>query len=265
MSDFDDIGKLMYLPLADIEPGQEFTESEFIVTAAADAVRQARGRNWVPIIVKEVDDKYQVVSNHFVYAVAQQAELERVWCIVIDPTAPNIEQAKILAREIIPKVNLNTASRETILAALNALIAEPGSPLKGVKVVVAANRIAEADRDNWSNFNPITNLKCGITKGKKLDALAKVFYISPPPKPEPLQPAPEVISIKRASRNEIFDRLNYLSTNKIGGFEAVAPDKVADIIFTASKSKWKSLNPISKLECGIDTGKLKTLKTVFTL
>ncbi len=266
MSDFDNIGKLMHLPLADIEPGDEFSESEFIVTAAAEAVVQAGGRNWVPVIVKEIRDyQYQVVSNHFVYAVAQQADLERVWCIVIAPEPQNIEQAKILARETIPKVNLNTASRETILAALNSLIAEPGSPLKGVKAVVAANRIAEANRESWSNFNPISKLKCGITQGKKLDALAKVFYISPAPKPEPPPLPPEVVSIKRASRDEIFDRLHYLSTHKIGGFEAVEPEKVADAIFTASKGKWKSLNFISKLECGIDTAKAKTLKTVFTL
>ena len=265
MSNFDNVGKLMHLPLAAIEPGDKFSESEFLVTVAAEAMLQAGERNWVPVIVKEITDyKYQVVSNHFVYAVAQQANLERVWCIVIDPTPLNIEQAKILARETTPKVNLNTASRETILAALNSLIAEPGSPLKGVKVIVAANRIAEANRESWSDFSPIPKLKCGITKGGKLDALAKVFYLSPP-KPEPVPPLPEFVSIKGASRDEIFDRLNYLSSYKIGGFEAVNPDKVADLIYTASKSKWKSLNPISKFECGIDTAKIKTLKTVFTL
>ncbi|HAZ45912.1 MAG TPA: hypothetical protein DCZ55_15995, partial [Cyanobacteria bacterium UBA11371] len=60
-------------------------------------------------------------------------------------------------------------------------------------------------------------------------------------------------------------RISYLSTYKIGGFEAVDAEKAADIIFTASKGKWKSLNPIAKLECGIDTAKIKTLKKVFTL
>jgi hypothetical protein len=266
MSNFDNIGKLMHLPLASIEPAGEFSESEFLVTVAAESVVQSGGRNWVPVIVKEIADyQYQVVSNHFVYAVAQKADLERVWCIVIDPEPQNIEQAKILAKETLPKVNLNTASRETILAALNSLIAEPGSPLKGVKTVVAANRIAEANREGWSDFSPIPNLKCGITKGKKLDALAQVFYTSPPAKPEPPPPAPEVVSIKRASRDEIFVRLNYLSTHKIGGFETIEPENAADAIFTASKGKWKSLNPISKLEGGIDTAKIKTLKTVFTL
>ena len=263
MSNFDNIGKLMHLPLADIEPGEEFFESEFIITAAAEVIRQAGGHNWIPVIVKEIGDyQYQVVSNHFVYAVAQEAELERVWCIVIEAEPKSIEQVKILAREVSPKVNLTTASRDTILAALRYLIAEPGSALKGLDAVVAANRIAEANRKTWSSFSPITTLKCGITKGKKLDTVAKVFFLSEP-SPLPLQP--KIVSIKRASRDEILTRLSYLSQHKIGGFEAVDPETTADVMFAAIKGKWRSLNPISKLECGIDSAKIKTLKTVLSL
>ena len=263
MGDFDNIGKLMHLPLANIKPEVQISKSEFIITAAAEAIYESAGRNWIPIIVKETGDyQYQVVSNHFVYAVAQEAALERVWCIVIEPDGKNIEQAKILAGEAIPKVNLNTASRDTILAALRYLIAEPNSALKGVDAIVATNRIAAADRKSWSSFNSIIALKCGITKGKKLDALSKVFFLSPstpPPLPS------EVVSIKHASRDENFTRLSYLSTYKIDGFEKLDVESIANILFTASKGKWKSLNPISKLECDIDTAKIKTLKTVFSL
>ena len=265
MSKYDDIGKLMHLPLADIEAGEPCSESEFIITAAAEAVLQAGGHNWIPVIVKETGDyQYQVVSNSFIYAVAQQAELERVWCIIIEPESKNIEQAKILAKETIPKVNLNTASRDTILAALRYLVAEPGSVLKGLDVIVAANRISAANRETWSNFSPVTSLKCAISRGKKLDALAKVFFLSPTPVAPP-PPPPEAVSVKRASRDEIFDRLNYLYTNKIGGFDNIDAEKTADAIFNANKGKWKSLTPISKLECGIDTAKMKIFKTLFRL
>ncbi|MEH2458146.1 Rho termination factor [Nostoc sp.] len=263
MSDFDNIGKLMHLKLTEIKPGEKFSESEFIIKAAAETVLQADGQNWIPVIVKEIGDyQYQVVSNHFVYAVAQQAELERVWCIVISPESQNIEQAKILAREVLPKVNLNTASRDIILAALRYLISEPSSALKGVDPIVATNRITDSNRKIWSNFNPIITLKCGITKGKKLDALAKVFFLSPLPDPPP---PPEIMSIKSASRDEVFTRLSYLSKSQIDGFEAIDIEKSSDVIFSASKGKWKSLNPISKLECDIDTTKIKALKKVFSL
>lgn len=266
MSEFDNIGKLMYLPLTDIKSAENIAEPLFLTTAAAAAVQQTGGRNWVPVIVKEIADyQYQVVSNHFVYAVAQKAELERVWCIVIKPDEQNIEQAKILSRETLPKVNLSTASKETIAAALKYLVDEPGSILNKLDVAKTVNKIVTANRESWSNLDILTTLKCGITKGDKLNALAKVFFVSPPKQSEPTPPAPEIISIKRASREEIFSRLSYLSKYKIGGFEAIDPDRAADVIFTASKSKWKSLNPISKLECGIDTAKIKTLKTVFSL
>ncbi|OKH24795.1 hypothetical protein NIES593_06140 [Hydrococcus rivularis NIES-593] len=265
MGDFDNIGKLMHLPLEDIKPSDEFfTAPEFIVNAAAAAVK-TEGRNWVPLIVKEIAEyQYQVVSNPLVYEVAQKAGLERVWCIVIDPKPENIEQAKILTGATKPRVNLNTASRETILAALKYLIEEPNSALKGVDVIIATQKIAEAKRESWKNFNEITKLKCGITQGKKLEALKEVFFLSPSPKAK-LPPLPEPVSIKRASRDEIFERLNYLFTWKIDRFDTINPDKAADIIFTASKSKWKSLNPISKLNCGLNQAQIKTLKIVFSL
>lgn len=264
MSDFNDVGKLKHLPLSDIKQEDSFSYSEFIITAAATAVLNTGGRNWLPVIVKEVGDKYEVVSNYFVYAVAQKAKLERVWCIVIEPDEENIEQAKILSGETLPKVNLSTAPKETIADALKYLVEEPGSLLSKLDVAKTVDKIV-ANRESWVNLDVITTLKCGISKGDKLNAFAKVFFVSPPKQSEPTPPALEITSIKRASREEIYSRLSYLSKYKIGGFEAIDPDRAADVIFTASKSKWKSLNPITKLECGIDAAKIKTLKTVFSL
>jgi hypothetical protein len=69
---------------------------------------------------------------------------------------------------------------------------------------------------------------------------------------------------RRHGRDEIFTRLSYLTNYKIDSFE-VDVEKASDIIFSESKGKWKSLNPISKLDCGIDAKKIKTLKKVFSL
>lgn len=260
MSNSENIGKLMHLKLSKIESAEPCSESEFIIAGAAEAVLQAGNRNWIPIIVKETGDyQYQVVSNHFVYAVAQQAKLDLVWCIVIDPKPSNIEQAKILAREANPTVNLSTASKDTIIAALEYLVKE--QKWKNVTPVEAANKILASNREQWSDFIPLTKLPCGLSKAR-LDCITKVFTISPPPPPPP---PPEKVSVKRASRDEIFDRLNYLSTNKIGGFENIDAEKTADAIFNANKGKWKSLTPIPKLEPGLDTAKMKTFKTLFTL
>lgn len=267
MGRYDNIGELMHLPLESIEPSEKsFSESEFILNAAAEAVLQAEGRNWIPLIVKEINPyQYRVVANPFIYAVAHQAHLERVWCIVIPSDDKSVEQAKILAREIPPKVNLNNASGDMILTALQYLLAEPKSPLKGVDAIIAANRISSAeDRETWTDYKAIPKLKCRITE-KKVEELARVFFLSPSMPDPPPPPPPVMINIKRASRKEIFERLDYLSTHKIGGFEAIATEQASDIIFSANKSKWRSLNPIEKLNIGIDKKKIIVLKTLFTV
>lgn len=100
------------------------------------------------------------------------------------------------------------------------MIEQPGSALKTVKVAVAANRIDEAPRQYWQNFNPIIDLKCGITKGAKLEALKQVFYLTPQPKPEQTmktdiaQPKPEQTSDKRSFKTMTVTKLKSLAKEK---------------------------------------------------
>ncbi|MBE9158067.1 Rho termination factor N-terminal domain-containing protein [Nodosilinea sp. LEGE 06152] len=188
MSNFSDVGNLMYLYLDNIDPGSGTGTPEFLIHAAAHLLNQKGGRNWNPVIVKEVsEDKYEVIGNTFIYAVAEAAGLEKVWCIIADDSDDAAELSKVLAGEEIPKVNLSKASRDEIMSALQYLIEQPGSSLKAVKLPVATNRIDESPRQYWKNLNEITKLKCGITKGKKLDALKQVFYLTPEPLPKTIK------------------------------------------------------------------------------
>jgi hypothetical protein len=180
MSNLSDIGNLMFLDLAIIEPGEVTKASEYLINATAKELSNTNGRNWIPLVVKEIaEDRYQVIGNSFVYAVAEAAGLEKVWCIIADNSEKTAEITKILAGEAIPKINLSTASRDEIKAALEYLDEQPTGILKGVKIPVAINRIDEAPRQEWKNLNPITKLKCGITAGKKIKALEQVFYLTP--------------------------------------------------------------------------------------
>jgi hypothetical protein len=188
MSEFSDLGRLVNLPLESITPADGFSAPSFLVAAAADQLRATGGHNWVPLLVAEAGNyQYKAIGNHFVYAVAREAGLERLWCIVVDPDPEQVKQAQILTREIVPKVNLTEAPRETILAALRYLAEQPGTPLKGVDVTIAAARIAEADRSWWQDLTPITKLGCKITRGKKLDALSEVFFVTPTALPPTLK------------------------------------------------------------------------------
>ncbi|MGB3532256.1 MAG: Rho termination factor N-terminal domain-containing protein [Microcoleaceae cyanobacterium] len=188
MSNFSDVGNLMYLYLDDIDPGEGTDAPLFLITAAANSLSQSGERNWVPIIVKEIGiDQYQVIGNTFIYAVAEVAGLEKVWCIIASDSKETENLTQILSGEKIPKINLSTASHDQIKDALQYLIEQPGTVLKGVKLLTATHRIDEAPRQYWQTLDPITKLKCGITKGKKLKALETVFYLTPQPMPENIQ------------------------------------------------------------------------------
>ncbi|MEN9259827.1 MAG: hypothetical protein Q6L60_02595 [Thermostichus sp. HHBFW_bins_43] len=187
MSSLSEVGNLLSLYLDEIELLEERRTNapEFLIKAAAKLVQETQQRNWIPIIVKEIEkSRYEVVGNAYVYAVAVEAGLERVWCIVLEDSPEAVEVTQVLARERVPKVNLSTASRDEIRSALGYLKQQSGNLFSGVDLTVAVNRIDEAHRQYWQTLDPIANLKCGITKGKKLDALKEVFYLTPRPMPE---------------------------------------------------------------------------------
>ncbi|MDZ7960519.1 MAG: Rho termination factor N-terminal domain-containing protein [Aulosira sp. DedQUE10] len=190
MNSLSDIGNLMHLYLDAIDPGEGTDAPEFLIKASAHLLNQKGGRNWIPVIVKETgEDKYQVIANSFIYAIAEAAGLDRVWCIITDGSDETVEVTKVLAGEEIPKINLSKASRDEIKAALEYLVKQPDSILKTVKPAIATNRIDEAPRQYWKTLEPIINLKCGITKGKKLDALNQVFYLTPQTMPDTISDA----------------------------------------------------------------------------
>lgn len=185
MSTLSDTGKLMHLYVEDIDPGDGTDSPEFLIQASAHLLNQKSSRNWVPVIVKETgEDAYEVIGNSFIFAVAEEAGLEKVWCIIAEDTEDAAEISKVLAGERTPKINLSKASRDEIKAALHYLIEQPGSVLKSVQLGKALPRIDDAPRQYWTSLNPITTLKCGITKGKKLKALETVFYLTPQPMPD---------------------------------------------------------------------------------
>ena len=203
MSDFSDVGQLKYFYLENIVPNEDSNESEFLVNATAKILAKNGGRNWIPLMVKETgEDQYQVVGSNFIHTVAEAAGLKKVWCIVIEPTPEAEETTKVLAKEITPKVNLSNASRDEIKATLQYLISQPGSPLKTVNLLSATEKLEQASREYWNNFDSIPSLKCGITKGKKLDTFKTAFYLTPLP-PPPLPPLPPPSELKALKVTEL--------------------------------------------------------------
>ncbi|MEM9508470.1 MAG: Rho termination factor [Cyanobacteria bacterium P01_E01_bin.35] len=185
MSNLSDVGNLMYLDLELIEPNNKVVESEYLINATAQELSNYDARNWIPLIVKEIgEDSYQVIGNNFIYAVAEAAGLEKVWCIIADDSETTAKLSRMLAREEVPRINLSTASINDIKSALEYLAQQPDSPLNKLNILKATNRIDEAPRQYWQDFKPVTKLQCGITAGKKVKALDQVFYLTPEPIPD---------------------------------------------------------------------------------
>ncbi|MBE9048044.1 Rho termination factor [Pleurocapsales cyanobacterium LEGE 10410] len=188
MSNLSDVGNLMYLDLEVIESSEMASTSEYLINATARELSNTDGRNWIPLIVKEIaEDRYQVIGNNFIYAVAEAAGLEKVWCIIADESETTARLSRMLAREEIPRINLSTASTEEIKSALKYLTEQPDSPLKKINILKATNRIDEAPRQYWQDLKPVTKLQCGITAGKKVKALEQVFYLTPQSMPDDIR------------------------------------------------------------------------------
>ncbi|MBL1211417.1 Rho termination factor N-terminal domain-containing protein [Geminocystis sp. GBBB08] len=174
-----EIGTLLHLYLDEIELKKPIETHPFLINNGAKAINEANGRNWIPLIVKQIDsDKYEVIANSFIFATAQEAGIKKVWCIVADDSLITAESAKILAQEKIVKINLATASREEIKLGLDYLIKRSINPLVGVNIATATERIERAERLSWKeNLAEIPKLKCGITQGKKLNIFKEIFYL----------------------------------------------------------------------------------------
>lgn len=225
MMEYTDIGTLKYLYLDEIEVINETDAENFLIEATAKLLQQTGGRNWLPVIVKELsNDCYQVVGNSFVYAVAEKAGLERIWCVIADGTEEVGCLSRVLAREETPKLNLSTASRDEIRSALQFLIEQPNSPLKTVELATATDRLDEAPRQCWKNLEPIVSLKCGITKGKKLDFLKTAFYLTPQSQKASVH---EILSEETLKRKTVRE-LKSLAKEK--GIVGLSKMKTAEIV-----------------------------------
>ncbi len=225
MSNLSDVGNLMYLDLEIIKSGETAKTSEYLITATANELSKTDGRNWIPLIVKEIaEDRYQVIGNSFIYTVAEIAGLEKVWCIIADNSQETAKVTKILAREETPKINLSTASRDEIRAALEFLIEKPNTVLKTVKIPIATNRIDEAPRQYWQDLKPITKLKCGITLGKKIKALEEVFYLTPESLPDIIQD-PKILNTLTTKELKILAK-----KRKISGYSKLSKNKLVALL-----------------------------------
>lgn len=256
-----EIGALLHLYRDEIEPLFPIETHQFLIAEAAKAINQAEGRNWIPVIVRQTgSDNYQAIANIFVLASAEEAGLDKIWCVIADDSEQTEKASQLLSQEIAPKINLATASREDIKLALDYLINRSIRPLTGVNLATALDKIDKAPRQFWKEeLKEVTSLKCGVTTAK-LNIFKEVFYSTPEAPPPP----PSQVNLATATRDEIRLGLEYLINRFANPLKNVNFEETLDRLDNPYRQYWKEqLKEVTTLGCGITTAKLKIFKEIF--
>jgi hypothetical protein len=84
-SDYNTVDRLMLMGPNDLKTpsGKGHGASDAEVESAAKLMLKNNAPNWVPVMVKESGDKYEVVGNHFAYDVARKAGIKDIRTIVV--------------------------------------------------------------------------------------------------------------------------------------------------------------------------------------
>ncbi len=155
------LGQVLRLPCKFIK-GKSTTDPVLVETIA----RQLKNtkKNLLPIIVKALgEDNYQAIFNIQILEAARKADLDFVWCMVVDDKMN--AQIQIESGQLV-QVNILTASEEDILGVLEFVqVHRPG--FKNIKAKQAAKAIVEYRKTKKiSSLSFLTKQKCGIGQPK---------------------------------------------------------------------------------------------------
>ncbi|MDJ0532460.1 MAG: hypothetical protein QNJ70_08180 [Xenococcaceae cyanobacterium MO_207.B15] len=154
-----ELGKILCIPLFQVAGNQEFHPA--LIKNLAKQI-QKKERNYLPVIVKLLaEDSYEAIYNVQILEAARQAEVDFVWCIVVDDEI--LDQIKVESGEII-RLPVLTASEQDIAEVLD-YIKEQKSGVRKMNTEKAAKAIVEQrEKTAIKNLNFLTKQRCGIGK-----------------------------------------------------------------------------------------------------
>ncbi len=154
-----ELGKILCLPLFQIAGNQEIHPA--LVKNLAKQI-QKNERNYLPVIVKLLgEDSYEAIYNIQILEAARKAEVDFVWCIVVDDEI--LDQIKVESGEII-RLSVLTASEQDIKEVLE-YIKEQKYGVRTMNPEIAARAIVkQRDKTNLKSLNFLTKERCGIGK-----------------------------------------------------------------------------------------------------
>ncbi len=152
-----ELGKVIRLPLFEVQGNQEVHPA--LLKNLAKQIKRNE-QNFLPVIVKLLgEDSYEAIYNVQILEAARKAEVDFVWCIVVDDEI--LDQIKVESGEII-RLPVLTASQQDIKEVLE-YIQEEKSGVRTMNPEIAARAIVEQrEKTNIKSLNFLTKKRCGI-------------------------------------------------------------------------------------------------------
>ncbi|MBE9032499.1 hypothetical protein IQ266_22430 [filamentous cyanobacterium LEGE 11480] len=165
------LGKILRLPCKFFYG--ETDAHPLVIQTIANGLKESE-RNILPIIAQEIDqNEYQVIANAHLLEAARIANLDFVWCMLIDEdmeTQLQLEQGDII------KINIHTAAQAELESFFDFLQTQQRE-FKRIKPNTVANAVINYRKDHTiQSLNFFTKLKCGVGKAK-LPSLAKYILL----------------------------------------------------------------------------------------
>ena len=168
--DFE-LGQTLQIPCKFVE-GVSQTHPVLIKNLTAQMKKT--GKNILPVIVKLLEeDSYEAIQNTQILEAARRANLDFIWCIVVDEQM--LEQVLVESGELI-RVPLLQASEKDIVEVLEYVKAAKIGPSIIQSEKAAKAIIAQREQGQLKNLKFITKKKCGIGK-VTLAKIAKFFPV----------------------------------------------------------------------------------------
>ncbi|MEB3161570.1 MAG: hypothetical protein VKL20_08945 [Synechocystis sp.] len=238
----DDLGMTLHLPINKIK-GNFNVHKALLNNLVSKMKEEDSGKNFLPIIVEKESEKsdfYKVILNGQILEAARKANLDFVWCIIIDQ--PMLEQIKVESGEL--RLSVQSATEEMLTEALDYI--NQTTPRAKINTKKAAKLIIDKrDQGKLCDFKFLTNGSCGIGD-VRLNQVSQCLLIEQPtPKPIPKQ-----ILIQSATEEMLTEALDYI--NQTTQRAKIDTKKAAKLIIEKrDKSKLKDLNFLKQSKCGI--------------
>ncbi len=154
-----ELGKVIRLPLFQVTGNQQVHPA--LLNNLAKQI-QKNERNYLPVIVKLLDeDSYEAIYKVQILEAARKAEVDFVWCIVVDDEI--LDQIKVESGEVI-RLPVLTASEQDIAEVLDYIQKQKSCVSKMSPKDAAKAIVEQRAKTNIKNLNFLTKQRCGIGK-----------------------------------------------------------------------------------------------------